>query len=59
MTIQDKYQIRIKRLTEMERAELRFLNEGISIANEYKSILICYNELKDFKPWEIKKTEGK
>lgn len=47
MTIQDKYQIRIKRLTEMERAELRFLNEGISIANEYKSILICYNELKD------------
>ena len=45
MKIQDKYQIRLKRFTEMMKADLRFLDQGISIANEIKSILIGYNEL--------------
>lgn len=47
MKIQDKYQVRLKRFTEMMKADLRFLDQGISIANEIKSILIGYNELKE------------
>lgn len=47
MKEQEKYQIRIKRFTEMMKADLRFLDQGISIANEAKSILIGYNELKE------------
>ena len=47
MKLQDKYQVRLKRFTEMMKADLRFLDNGISIANEIKSILIGYNELKE------------
>lgn len=43
--MEKKYSIRAKRNNEMERADLRIINEGISISNEYKSILIGYNEV--------------
>ena len=46
MKFQDKYPVRIRRFNDMLRADLRFLEQGVSISNEVKSILIGYNELK-------------
>ena len=47
MKFQDKYPVRIRRFNDMLRADLRFLEQGVSISNEVKSILIGYNELKE------------
>ena len=41
----EKFIVKTKKFNTWIRSELRFLPEGISIVNEYKSILIKYNEL--------------
>ena len=41
----EKFIVKTKRFNTWIRSELRFLPEGISIVNEYRSILIKYNEL--------------